>query len=324
MSRPFRILHLVDADASEDTLRAIDHLVRGQSQSDCVHMLHRMDGGGRFATVSCDIRVSHLQLTGRSVSSLLRMRALGGAAPLAHMEHTFSKSYFDHTCSGWAPRSGLLKMAYRLFDRVLAVSKAQYTWLRDTQLVPQDRLYVIPPDSCRAAYRALPRPTGPVRVVGAIGRFHEQQGFDILVKAFRSLPQPDIRLMLCGEGPDKPRLQDFANGDPRIRFHRGTYPVTSMAEIDLLAIPARWQPSGSPALDAREAGRPVLVSDTDALPDLAIGRIVRDNTPDAWRVALSEVLHAPAQSVPFRTTPARAGPAWDVMARYLLSRVEAA
>lgn len=71
--------------------------------------------------------------------------------------------------------------------------------------------FVIPPDPLppQAEVRALVGIPGDVKVVGRVGRSHEQKGISTLAKAFRKLVEEhtDCRLVLVGQGFDEENLE---------------------------------------------------------------------------------------------------------------------
>lgn len=122
-------------------------------------------------------------------------------------------------------------------------------------------------------------------MIGAIGRFDRQKGFDILIEGVRLSHRQDLELHLYGSGNDEKGLKLLAGGDPRIVF-RGfaESPETAMAAADVIAMPSRFEPYGLVALEAMAAGRPVIVSGADGLAGhVANGAVsVGDNTPEGW------------------------------------------
>ncbi len=162
----------------------------------------------------------------------------------------------------------LLRTAFSLIDQVVAVSAAQGAWLVDRGYCDVTSLRVIRSCVDLSTFSALPSPTGPIHVIGAVGRLDRQKGFDTSITAFRTLSDTSLRLHVHGEGAERAALASFAAGDDRIRFFgQSADPVAVMAELDAVAMPSRWEAYGLVALEARAAGRALLISDVDGLRD---------------------------------------------------------
>ncbi|MEO5597218.1 MAG: WcaI family glycosyltransferase, partial [Novosphingobium sp.] len=67
------------------------------------------------------------------------------------------------------------------------------------------------------------------------GNVANKQGIEIIVEAARLLEgRPDIAFVVCGEGPNRVRLQELAAGLPNMQFH-DLQPATRMGELLSLA-----------------------------------------------------------------------------------------
>ncbi|EPX80517.1 glycosyltransferase [Salipiger mucosus] len=287
-----RILHLVDDTNPGGVTRYLDFLRRDPGMAALASHEVRAVPRNRpcVAGIEADVIVSHLAVTWRGLPGLMALRARHAGTPLIHVEHSYSEGFAAHNVRARRRFRTLLRTAYALFDRIVAVSHPQGDWLLGRGLVPAAQLSVIPPCVDLSAFAALPAPQGPVRVIGALGRFDRQKGFDLLIRAFRALPQADLRLEMIGDGPERAALEALAQGDPRIRFAGfADSPAQAMAACDALAMPSRWEPYGLVGAEARAAGRPVLVSGVDGLRDqVEDGAIaVRESTVDAWQEALA-------------------------------------
>jgi glycosyltransferase involved in cell wall biosynthesis len=138
-------------------------------------------------------------------------------------------------------------------------------------------------------------------VVGFIGQIARHKGTDILIEAFKRLPEGAAEMHVYGPADQEPaymrRLQDLAEG-AAIHF-RGTFPKEKMRDVmdslDLLVIPSRWY-ENSPLvlLNALATHTPVVVSDVAGMTEfLGEGRngfsFRRGSVDDLARV-LSQVV----------------------------------
>ena len=295
-----RIAHLVDDTNPGGVTRYLDFLARdpGMAALARQEIVEVPRTRAASARVQADVIVSHLTVSWRGLPGLMALRARHAGTPLIHVEHSYSAGFVAANVS--APRRflTLLRTAYALFDRVVAVSHPQASWLAARDLVRLDALTVIQPQVDLSRFRALPRPTGPVRCFGAVGRLDAQKGFDVLIRAFQAVQGDDLSLKIFGDGPERGRLEDLAAGDPRIRFQGfAADPAMAYAACDAVVMPSRWEPYGLVAQEALAAGRPVLVSGVDGLSDhLASGAIA---TSGPGVEALTEALRGMCVGMPF-------------------------
>jgi glycosyltransferase involved in cell wall biosynthesis len=180
------------------------------------------------------------------------------------------------------------------------------------------------PDVGRALVSsALPPPThdaptvrralglaGTQPLVLAIGRLHEQKGFDVLVDA-AVLMQRDAGvtsaapaasgigpvIAIAGEGPRRSDLErriTAAGVDVRLLGDRGDV-ADLVAAADVVVMPSRWEGWPLAAAEVLGAGRPLVASAVGGLPELvgAAARLVRAGDPAALAAAITELLNDP-------------------------------
>jgi len=154
--------------------------------------------------------------------------------------------------------------------------------------------------------REFTPPSEGQRIVYA-GQLYPWKGVDVLVQAFARLGQGELVIVggLQGES-DFDRVQDLArslNLESRVRF-LGSLPqkdvAGQLARATVVAAPflksAMTSEHTSPikAFEAMAAGRPLLISDTDAsreiVEDGRTGIVVPPGSVDAWASALARVL----------------------------------
>ena len=292
---PIKVVHLVDDTTAGGVMRTLDHLMQQPGFAGSVEQSVRKIGRGSLAIgrMDADVIVSHLTISWRGLSGLIALRAMNASARLVHVEHSYTKAFTALNVAQKSRFLALLRVAYSLFDRVVSVSHAQADWLLERTLVAPEALTVIQSDVDLGAFERLPRPVGPTRVIGAIGRLERQKGFDILVEAFRMCAHPDARLLIFGEGSERERLEALAAGDSRIEFrgHAGD-PAMAYGAVDVVAMPSRWEAFGLVAREAKAAGRPVLLAPVDGLMDqLGDGAIpVAYCEPKLWAKAIEKAL----------------------------------
>ena len=189
---------------------------------------------------------------------------------LVLVEHSYTGAYEEHCVPDKKRFRSMLRLAYGLFDQVVAVSYGQAAWLRSADLVPFDRLTTIRQCVDLTAFLDVPLPpvrSGPLRL-GSYGRLVTQKGYDILIEAMRLVDPDSAELHLAGHGPDAELLLAQASRLPHVFIETAfVNPVHFLAKVDAIILPSRWEAYGVVAVESRAAGRPILVSDVDGLSE---------------------------------------------------------
>lgn len=141
---------------------------------------------------------------------------------------------------------------------------------------------------------------GQPPVVLGVGRLTRQKDFGTLLRAFRKVrDQRDSRLLLLGEGEDRPMLEALISrlglaGDVEIAgFVTDPYPYFNAASV--FALSSRWEGLPTVLLEAMVFGLPIISTDCPSGPDEileggTLGTLVPVEDPDALAAAILEVL----------------------------------
>lgn len=137
-----------------------------------------------------------------------------------------------------------------------------------------------------------------------IGRWDPPKGLDYLLEQFMNCERQDLRLYVIGapvvgnasQEQHIQELQQRAKQDGRIVF-AGWVPHDELsnwyAACDAVIMPSRWEAFGLVAVEAMRNGRPVIVSDRGALPELVTdqenGYVFHMDRPDALINTLSSL-----------------------------------
>lgn len=101
-------------------------------------------------------------------------------------------------------------------------------------------------------------------VVLALGRLHENKGFDVLLRAIAKVP--DIYLWLAGEGPLRKELETLAEQlgiKPRVRFLGWREDVPALfASANIFVCPSRHEPLGNVVIESWAQETPVISTDS--------------------------------------------------------------
>jgi glycosyltransferase involved in cell wall biosynthesis len=151
----------------------------------------------------------------------------------------------------------------------------------------------------------IPVRTNGALTVGFFGRLAPQKGPDVLLAAagdvVRRMPQTRFVFHGNGELAEALRAQAQADGVASRVCFAGAYPqadaVNLMRQVDVVAVPSRWEGCPYVVLEAFQAGVPVVASAvggvTDLMQDGTNGLCVAAESPGALSQALLAVLRDP-------------------------------
>jgi glycosyltransferase involved in cell wall biosynthesis len=145
----------------------------------------------------------------------------------------------------------------------------------------------------------------PLRIC-AVGRLAEVKGFDILIEAIMRMHRAGhpIQCDIFGDGPQFSALQwqidrDCLNSVVSLRGSAENVRAL-MPDYDVLAIPSREESFGLVALEAFDAGIPVVASDVPGLNEVVrhqeSGLLFRAGDPEALSAALKDIAASEALS----------------------------
>ena len=147
-----------------------------------------------------------------------------------------------------------------------------------------------------------PLPTEAPRLL-CLGRMHNQKGFDLALRAFASVVNsfPHARLILAGDGPERPALEQLtAQLGLRnvVDFLGWVLPEQVPALINtatVVLMPSRWEGLPLVALQAAFMARPVVGTRVGGLPEVVAhqqtGLVVESENDDALAQAITVLLN---------------------------------
>lgn len=259
-------IHLIDDRTPGGVMRMVSFLTSAPDPT-CRHSVLDFPNWRRLHPKP-DIIVSHLAVNWRNLPALLAMRAQFPNTRLIHVEHSYTQSFTALNVANRRRFFSLLRTSYSIFDSVICVSEAQANWMRSRNLVARHALETCNSIVDLAPFSTVPPAGSRPKRLGLIGRLDRQKGFDVAIKAFRKLKDPDLELRIFGSGPEEQHLLDLAKGDSRIEFSGfSATPSEIYAQVDAVLMPSRWEAFGLVATEAVAAGRPVLAANVDALKE---------------------------------------------------------
>jgi phosphatidylinositol alpha-mannosyltransferase len=223
--------------------------------------------------------------------------ALGSRAPVVATFHAYADRSFLLSATAPALRGIWKRLAVRV-----AVSRAA---ARFVSRVGKGDLRIVPNGADVEMFAsAEPARLPEGRRLLFVNRLDPRKGFRVMVSAFRMLAtdRPDVRLIVAGDGPERPALQDLP-GEMRERVvmlgnvpHEELPPYHAASEV--FCAPATGRESfGIVLVEAMSAGLPMVASDIpgyrEVVRDGLEGRLVPPRDPAALAGAVAEILDDP-------------------------------
>lgn len=295
-----KVLHLLD-----------DHRIGGITKATCCLSNSRLSREFEFKLVRSgeaipvlraeapDIVIFHNPSSWRRSLNLAQVK-LYARKVIVH-EHHYSAEFEKWNVSSLARFRLMLKWSYYLADRVVAVSKAQEDWMRQKTLVSPHKLTVI--RQCRMLDRFFEVPQKIIEkplTLAAYGRFCSQKGFDVLLQAMQLVSDLNIHLLIGGYGEDEAVLKQLAQEQRNIKFCGSIQDVPAfLSACDAVVIPSRWEPWGNVCVEAKAAGKPVLVADVDGLSEQiqGCGILTPPNDPQQLAAAIRSLAALPPETL---------------------------
>ncbi len=196
-----------------------------------------------------------------------------------------------HGIDAWTPhRSALVRMSLPSFERVVGVSQITLDRMSGWSGIDSVRTRVLPNCVDLSKYGPGPKPAALARKLGIEGRTvlmtvgrlateERYKGFDEVLEALPVLAEkiPDVVYVVCGEGPDRTRLEAKAatlGVRDRVRF-AGFIPEAEKADYyrlaDAYVMPSRGEGFGIVFLEAMACGIPVMGSQLDGSREALLG-----------------------------------------------------
>jgi glycosyltransferase involved in cell wall biosynthesis len=222
-----------------------------------------MAGAGPF-----DIIHGHSSKAG----ALARLRLPGRHVPRIYTPHAFRTMDPGLGAVGRKVYGSIEKLLARSFtDRLICVSADEYAHARALGM-PRDRLTIVvngvetPPTDRRDAIRAAHGIPADALVFGFVGRLCHQKAPERLVSAFQRLAGqvPNAHLLMIGSGETAGAVRrqvDASAHFNRMHLTAGLTGPQTMAAIDVLVMPSRYEAMSYVMLEAAAAGKPLILTD---------------------------------------------------------------
>lgn len=193
--------------------------------------------------------------------------------------------------------------------------------------------FVRPEEGELQALRSRLKLTGAETVFLGVGRLSAEKGYADLVEATAIVARDrsDFRLVILGEGPERPRLEAAIarHGLENVVTLAGhsdrVAPFFGIASIQVVSSHSEGSPNV--LLEAMAAGLPVVATSVGGIPEIVqdsnTALLVPAHSPEKLANAMSELLRNPAQAAALgREALSQAGTRYSVAAHYAsLTRV---
>jgi len=270
MQTQARFTHILDDRALGGVTRALTNFEHPEITAIGVQDSIDLQSGNWSDCPRGSVGIIHFTANWRKLRELMALRASKSFASLVLIEHSYTEGFENHCVEHKARFRFMLSLAYRLVDRVVAVSESQRAWMVGAKLAPPAKIVAIPQArDCNHLFDVpiVRRRPGPLSI-GAFGRFHEQKGFDLLIDAMADISPLTAELRIAGYGEHAHALKAKAAHLPHVSIE-GAFecPKQFLSGLDTVAIPSRWEAFGLVGAEARAAGRPIIAADIDGLRD---------------------------------------------------------
>ncbi|TME47953.1 MAG: glycosyltransferase, partial [Chloroflexi bacterium] len=165
-----------------------------------------------------------------------------------------------------------------------------------------------------AVDREKPRAAKPTFDVLFIGRVQSHKGPEILIRAFRRLADPTLRLHIAGAGPALEACRSLAKGDGRVALHGfvdGAARLGLLESADCVVLPSLW-PENAPVTiqEAFQYGSAVVASRIGGIPEMVQdgvnGLLVEPGDESAIAGAIERLRRSPDLAASFRAAASQA------------------
>lgn len=258
----------------------------------------------RLRAVVREVQPDVVQTHNVKSHALLRLSGAWPDGPWIAFHH-------GYTATDWKDRlyNRLDRWSLRKADRVVVVCEA-FASKFQAYGIPRRRIVVrhnsVPafvnpaPEAVALARSAIGAAPGTL-VVLAVGRLSREKGHADLLEAvalLRLSPLPPFRVVILGEGPERPALlkQCAARNLQDLVVFAGHHPDAApfYAAADVLALPSHAEGSPNVVLEAMAAGVPVVATAVGGVPEIVKhgvnGWTVPPRQPEAMAAALARLL----------------------------------
>jgi len=230
----------------------------------------------------------------RSARGLFRLaasiRAHARSHDLVHLHSSFAgltgrlvlsrrRKRIVYCSRGWSfamERPPVVRRVYAMAERILGFNSHHIINISDQEHalaldygLPVRKMSVVYNGVSDRPWVPLTEPTA--RKLLFVGRYDEQKGVDLLVKAFPKLREMGFSLtMIGGHVSGKRQIAEIPPDIVDLGWRSPDQIAAAMGEAHAVVMPSRWEGFGFVAIEAMRAGRPLIASKTGGLADIVL------------------------------------------------------
>ncbi|PKH56699.1 glycosyl transferase family 1 [Shewanella sp. Choline-02u-19] len=265
-----KVIHLIDDVKLGGVNLALESLAASRLNQHFDFQLRHIELSQlQLTRYDANIIVIHGAISWRKIPALVILKLANRSTPLLYQEHHYCREFMRHCVRHPYRFKMMLKLGYRLMDKVLTVSDQQADWLIEFGALNEKKVARVGQAKELANCIALTgvKPYTPLRLV-AYGRLAKQKGFDLLIQAMANFSEQEVTLAIAGDGEDRESLQQLAKSMPQVTLVGEVDDVAAfLSTADAVVIPSRWEPFGLTCMESIAAGRHVILPEIDGLAD---------------------------------------------------------
>jgi len=130
-------------------------------------------------------------------------------------------------------------------------------------------------------------------IILSVGRLDYPKNYELALRALATLGASDVEYWIAGAGPDEPGLKQLCielGIAKQVKFLGFVRDIPSLLnKADIFLMPSRWEGFGLAAVEAMNAGLPLVVSDVEGLREVVSKKsafIVPGQNPEDYAEAL--------------------------------------
>ncbi|MCK5528295.1 MAG: glycosyltransferase family 4 protein [Kiritimatiellae bacterium] len=212
-----------------------------------------------------DIIHAHLFPTMLYVSLAVRMlRWRGNVVCTEHSTHNRRRGSFFGKIIDW--------QTYRGYKKIFCISSATRDALQDWMPSMADKCLVIENGAELPFDTFTPRENHRKLIIASVGRLHKIKNYETALKALASLDDLDFEYHIAGTGVEEKHLRETSiqlGLKDKVKFRGYVEDIASfLQQADVFIITSRWEGFGLAAVEAMNAGLPVIASDVPGLSEI--------------------------------------------------------
>jgi len=198
-------------------------------------------------------------------------------------------------------------LCIRLNKRVIAISESVKKSLQKYELIPENKIYVLPNcvdfEKFSKSRKASGHEAKEEIIIGTVGRLEKEKGINYLLYAIKIMLStfPNLRLHIVGDGAatsDLKKLSKKLNiSNSVIFFGKFADVIPFYNKMDIFVLPSILEGFGIVLLEAMAAGVPIVATNVNGISEVVVnmqsGLLVPPKNPKAIADAVQKLIENP-------------------------------